>query len=349
MASPATTPDSALQLLRWRGRTEVFMERCEGLELAMVRLPAGEFVMGSPPEEPERSEDEGPRRRVTLGEFLMGRTPITQAQWRVVARWEPPAGERWQRDLDPEPSRFQPEKRRGAEKARKAPRRAQAKEVSGMLASDAPLEGEETTDQWPVERVSWLDALEFCRRLNSRLGAEAGRTYTLPSEAQWEYACRAGTSTPFAFGETLTPELANYNGNSTYANGPQGEFRGQTTPVGMFPANAWGLQDMHGNVWEWCLDDWHGSYEGAPEDGSAWLIQETGLDGGMGAGRRPNAKEGDEEGKETGATRLLRGGSWDGHPGYCRSAYRIPLAPGLAYYGVGFRVVCLPQGPSLNT
>ena len=229
------------------------MERCEGLELAMVRLPAGEFVMGSPPEEPERSGDEGPRRRVSLGEFLMGRTPITQAQWRVVARWEPPAGERWQRNLDPEASHFQPERRRGAEKPRKAPRRAQPKEVSGMLGSDAPLEGEETTDQRPVEGVSWLDAMEFCRRLNSRLGAEAGRTYTLPSEAQWEYACRAGTTTPFAFGETLTPELANYNGNYTYANGPKGKARVQTTPVEMFLANAWGLHDMHGNVWEWCV------------------------------------------------------------------------------------------------
>jgi formylglycine-generating enzyme required for sulfatase activity len=119
--------------------------------------------------------------------------------------------------------------------------------------------------------------------------------------------------------------------------------------VGMFPANAWGLQDMHGNVWEWCLDDWHGSYEGAPEDGSAWLIQETGLDGGKGAGRRPNAKEGGGEGKETGATRLLRGGSWNNHPGDCRSAVRLHVAPDDAFGDVGFRVVCLPQCPSLNT
>jgi formylglycine-generating enzyme required for sulfatase activity len=326
------------------------MERCEGLELAMVRLPAGEFVMGSPPEEPERSEDEGPRRRVTLGEFLLGRTPITQAQWRVVARWAPPAGERWQRNLDPEPSYFQPEKRRGAEKARKAPRRAQAKEVSGMWGSDAPLEGEETTDQRPVERVSWHDAKEFCRRINSRLGAEAGRMYTLPSEAQWEYACRAGTSTPFAFGETLTPELANNNGNHIYANGLKGKYREQTTPVGMFPANAWGLQDMHGNVWEWCLDNWHESYEGAPQDGSAWLIDASGLDREKGEGRRRNGRESGGEGKETGAgERLLRGGSWFSHPGYCRSAYRDRIAPVDASDNVGFRVVCLPQGPSLNT
>ena len=324
------------------------MERCEGLELAMVRLPAGEFVMGSPPEEPERSEDEGPRRRVTLGEFLMGRTPITQAQWRVVARWEPPAGERWQRNLDPEPSHFQPEKRRGAEKPRKAPRRAQPKEVSGMLGSDAPLEGEETTDQRPVECVSWDDAMEFCRRLNSRLGAGAGRTYTLPSEAQWEYACRAGTTTPFAFGKTLTSELANYKASYTYEDGPKGNDREQTTPVGMFPANAWGLQDMHGNVWEWCLDYWHVSYEGAPTDGSAWHIQETALDLGKGEVSPANGVESRMEDIKMGLLRMLRGGSWGRDPRVCRSAYRSRLSWSDVGSGVGFRVVCLPQGPSVN-
>jgi len=150
-----------------------------------------------------------------------------------------------------------------------------------------------------------------------------GRRYTLPSEAQWEYACRAGTTTPFAFGETITPDLANYDGNFTYGEGRKGEFREQTTPVGMFPANAWGLQDMHGNVWEWCLDHWHESYEGAPEDGSAWL-------------------------SEGGESRLLRGGSWRLDPGNCRSACRGLNLPDSASYSLGFRVVCLPQGPSLN-
>ena len=107
--------------------------------------------------------------------------------------------------------------------------------------------------------------MEFCRRLSQR----SGKRYGLPSEAQWEYACRAGTTTPFHFGETLTAELANYDATSTYGDGPEGKYRKQTTDVGSFPANAWGLQDMHGNVWEWCEDQWHGSYEGAPRDGSA--------------------------------------------------------------------------------
>jgi formylglycine-generating enzyme required for sulfatase activity len=168
-----------------------------------------------------------------------------------------------------------------------------------------------------VERVSWFDAIEFCSRLSQR----TGRTYSLPSEAQWEYACRAGSTTPFHFGETISPELANYNGNHSYANGPKGTYRQQTIEVARFPANAWGLHDMHGNVWEWCVDHWHGSYKGAPTDGSAWL--------------NPKAEE-DE-------WRLLRGGSWISLPGNCRSAFRLNVRPDGRHGLVGFRVCCLPQ------
>jgi formylglycine-generating enzyme required for sulfatase activity len=189
------------------------------------------------------------------------------------------------------------------------------------------LEGEANTDNRPVERVSWLDAIEFCNRLSQR----TGRTYTLPSEAQWEYACRAGTITPFHFGDTISPELANYNGSHAYGDGPKGINRDQTTPVGMFPANAWGLQDMHGNVHEWCLDEWHESYEGAPIDGRVWAERME-----------------EEKSKEREETRLLRGGSWDVIPRNCRSAYRYHGRAGYAYHYVGFRVVCLPQDPSLN-
>jgi formylglycine-generating enzyme required for sulfatase activity len=189
------------------------------------------------------------------------------------------------------------------------------------------FEAEANTDNRPVEKVSWLDAMEFCNRLSQR----TGRTYTLPSESQWEYSCRAETVTPFHFGDTISPELANYDGNYAYGNGPTGIYREQTTPVGLFPANVWGLHDMHGNVWEWCLDEWHKCYEGAPSDGRAWVdVLEV------------------EKSKESEKRRLLRGGSWLGLPGGCRSAYRDHFQPGAAYDVVGFRVVCLPQGPSLN-
>jgi len=445
-ASPSTA--TSLQLLRWRSRTQVFVERAEGLELPMVRIPAGSFVMGSPQAEPERRELEGPQHEVRLGEFLMGRTPITQAQWRAVALWQPPEGERWERKLEPHPSRFgtwegsNPINRiflstsrelslsfvRAAEQAISMVGNVQADsdwpgDVSSrpleaivqllgrcqlfvgvygprygagsgdrpgisaleqefdlatekglprlifVLDTNAPdaypgdgerqqaflqriaasgllLQRFRTPDQLaallvealhtygvkvhpdqllPVEQVSWLDAMEFCRRLSQR----TGRHYTLPSEAQWEYACRAGTSTPFAFGETLSDELANYDASHTYGNGQKGKYRKQTTPVGTFPANAWGLQDMHGNVWEWCLDDRHESYERAPVDGSAWV------DG--------------AEGKTSGEKRkLLRGGSWFVGPGLCGSALRGLGRPDDANYLIGLRVVCLPQDPSLN-
>jgi formylglycine-generating enzyme required for sulfatase activity len=168
-------------------------------------------------------------------------------------------------------------------------------------------------DNRPVEQVSWFDAVEFCDRLSQY----TGREYRLPTEAEWEYACRAGTTTPFYFGETITTQLANYDG-STYREEPQGENRGETTSVGTFPPNAFGLYDMHGNVWEWCADQWHENYEGAPNDGSAWLDE----------------KENDNH------SRLLRGGSWLPYPRVCRSAYRNSSDAVSRYFNYGFRVVC---------
>jgi formylglycine-generating enzyme required for sulfatase activity len=164
-----------------------------------------------------------------------------------------------------------------------------------------------------VEKVNWYDAIEFCARL-SKL---TGREYRLPSEAEWEYACRAGTTTPFYFGETITGKLANYNASNTYADEPNGEYRKETTPVGQFPPNAFGLYDMHGNVWEWCADTWHDNYDGAPRDGSVWTKNEN-------DNRSP-----------------LRGGSWYLSPNVCRSAFRLNFDRRAVINDVsGFRVVC---------
>ncbi len=172
-------------------------------------------------------------------------------------------------------------------------------------------------DNLPVEQISWYEAVEFCDRLSKY----TGKYYRLPSEAEWEYACRAGTTTPFHFGETITSDLANYNAEETYADSPKGKSRNQTTSVGSFKvANAFGLFDMHGNVWEWCVDHWRDSYEEAPQDGSAWIDI--------------NNDENDNH------ARMLRGGSWSNHPRNCRSAYRSSSAyPAVRYDYYGFRVV----------
>ncbi|MCA2508733.1 MAG: SUMF1/EgtB/PvdO family nonheme iron enzyme [Microcystis sp. M54BS1] len=167
-------------------------------------------------------------------------------------------------------------------------------------------------DGLPVERVDWYQATEFCQRLSR----ETKREYRLPSEAEWEYACRAGTTTAFHFGETITADLANYRATETYADEPTGEYRQQTTPVGQFPPNAFGLYDMHGNVWEWCADTWHDNYDGAPTDGSVWI--ENGADN-----RSP-----------------LRGGSWFFNPLFCRSAFRLIYDRRGFVNSFGFRVVC---------
>jgi len=194
----------------------------------------------------------------------------------------------------------------------------QAQYEAVMGANPSRFKDKPDSDRRPVENVSWDGANEFCKRLSDR----TNREYQLPSEAQWEYACRAGTSTPFHFGETISTELANYNGNYTYANGEKGLYREETTPVGYFGvANEFGLSDMHGNVWEWCLDTWHNNYKGAPMDGSARIeLNKT--------------------------SHLLRGGSWINFPRNCRSACRNNLDRDNHYYYFGFRV--LSHAPGLT-
>ncbi len=222
------------------------------IELEMIAIPSGTFMMGSP--SGEGRDTEKPQHKVTVQAFYMGKYPVTQAQYQQV--------------MGTNPSNFQGD------------------------------------DQRPVECVSWDDAVEFCQRLSKQTGQE----YRLPTEAEWEYACRAGTTTqyyPYFFGENITEQLANYGRNV-----------GETTAVGKYPPNAFGLYDMHGNVWEWCQDDWYGNYEDAPIDGSARLLDKNSI-------------------------KVLRGGSWIYRPGLCRSASRLDVIrrDNRVNY-IGFRVVC---------
>jgi formylglycine-generating enzyme required for sulfatase activity len=257
--TPATT----------RYYTEPLDDLGEAIPLQMLLIPTGTFTMGSPEDEPERSQNEA-QHEVTVPPFFLGRYPVTQAQWRAVA-----ALPQVKRELEPDPSYFKGDNR-------------------------------------PVEQVSWYEAVEFCDRLQQH----TSRPYRLPSEAEWEYACRAGTTTPFHFGKTLTTEVANYDGNYTYADGPEGEYREETTPVDQFElANAFGLTDMHGNVREWCQDH-YGDYDQTPTDGRAWLTD-------------------DEK-----AYRILRGGSWVNIPRSCRAASRNVNPPDDRNDDVGFRVCC---------
>jgi formylglycine-generating enzyme required for sulfatase activity len=263
-------------LQRQRRSAQFFKENLgRNVDLELVLVSGGSFLMGSPDDEPERYDDESPQHLVTVSPCFMGRYPVTQAQWQAVATNYPQVN----RTLNPSPSYFKGKKR-------------------------------------PVEQVSWSEAVEFC----DRLAHQTNRTYRLPTEAEWEHACRAGTTTPFHFGETITADLANYNSSVSYGRGIESPSKGQTTPVDQFRiANAFGLCDMHGNVWEWCLDHWHNNYEGAPKDGSAW-IDET------------QAEE---------ASHVLRGGSWYYNPRNCRSACRDNYSDARLDF-VGFRVVCVP-------
>ncbi|MEO0968185.1 MAG: formylglycine-generating enzyme family protein [Cyanobacteria bacterium J06639_18] len=256
----------------------------DGVKLEMVLIKGGTFTMGSPETEEGSRDNERPQHQVTVPTFFMGKYQVTQAQWRAVASLT-----QVKRELKPEPSYFKGDRR-------------------------------------PVELVSWYDAVEFCDRLVQKTGLQ----YRLPSEAEWEYACRAGTTTPFHFGNTITTDLANYQGtdceeySGSYGDGPKGVYRKETTDVGSFDAaNAFGLYDMHGNVWEWCLDDWHSNYEGAPTDGSAWI------------------ENNEQEDESDNHSRVLRGGSWSIFPGGCRSACRLNFVPvSDVNYSLGFRLVC---------
>jgi eukaryotic-like serine/threonine-protein kinase len=246
------------------GSAEIFTEDLgNDVELTMVKIPSGKFMMGSPESEKGRTYDESPQHQV-ISEFYFGQTQLTQAQWVAIMgnnrNW-------WRAILGNNPSHFK------------------------------------RNDQLPVEQVSWLAAIDFCQKLSQK----TGRTYRLPNEAEWEYACRAGTTTPFAFGKTITPEVVNYNGDCLYGEAAKGEDRRSTTPVGSFPPNLFGLYDMHGNVWEWCLDE---------------VIRPMNY---------PYK------------VRIMRGGSWRNYYSDCRGARKECNSELVRVNYTGFRVVCQPS------
>ncbi|NEN96991.1 MAG: formylglycine-generating enzyme family protein [Moorea sp. SIO3I7] len=253
---------------RDRGQAEVFYEQLgENTVLEMVQIPGGEFQMGSPDKEGDYREQ--PQHLVNVAPFFLSRFPVTQAQWKAIARTD-----KIRIDLPSAPSRF-PDK------------------------------------NLPVEGVTWFEAIEFCERLQ----LQTGRPYRLPSEAEWEYACRAGTATPFHFGETISPKVATYDGTQKYRSGPKGKLSQQTTEVGSHQAaNGFGLEDLHGNVWEWCADHWYDNYLNAPVDGTARITNDRV------------------------SHRVIRGGSWLDSPNVCRSGYRNGVPPGNKIITIGFRI-----------
>lgn len=269
---------STLTIKPHKATTHYYTETLSpGVDIEMALILGGSFEMGSPEEEENHQSNEK-LHTVTVPTFFMGRTPVTQAQWRSIVQHP-----KIQTNLNPNPSDF------------------------------------DGDDNLPVENVSWDDAIEFCRLLS----AQTGRTYRLPSEAEWEYACRAGTTTPFHFGETIDAELANYRSEDLksgdtvypgkYGRGRFGEYPKKITPVKMFEPNPWGLYDMHGNVYEWCQDDYESDYSKAPSDGTPHLIQSD--------------------------RKVLRGGSWFHHPRYCRSAFRLNNSRAHCLNDLGFRLV----------
>lgn len=265
--------------IREPGRAEsLSFDLGKGITLEMISIKPGEFNIGSPKNELGRNPTEGLQYLIDIKNFGMGRFPVTQAQWEAVANLPQVA-----RYLNPKPSTFD-----GATR--------------------------------PVETVSWEEAVEFCERLTDRF-KQFGYQFRLPSEAEWEYACRANTETPFYFGESIAPDLANYDVHYKYTAGRKGtkaEYQGQTTIVKKYDAaNAFGLEDMHGNVWEWCADYWYINHIGTPLDGSPRFYNQ-----------------------DFPKSRVLRGGSWHNFPTSCRSASRNWKPQNFKSNTIGFRVAC---------
>ncbi len=265
-----------------------------------IYIKGGTFLMGSPDTEEGRNEECEVEHRVKVNDFYLAKHTVTLKQF-----------EKFIEETD-----YQTDAEKGGGSRVWTGKNWQLKsavnwrcDVKGNIQKDK---------QHPVIHVSWNDATEYCQWLNNKMNA----TYRLPTEAQWEYACRAGTKTPFSTGKNLTSKQANYDGKYPYKNNPKGKFVGKTTPVGSYLPNAWGIFDMHGNVWEWC-QDWYDEnyYETCKRKG---IVENP-------------------SGPKTGSYRVLRGGGWHYGAQDCRSAYRSADRPDGRYDPFGFRLVFVPQ------
>ena len=263
-----------------------------------VFIKGGSFLMGSPESEVDRRDNET-QHQVKVGDFYMAKYTVTVAQFEVFIHES-----QYQTEADKDGGSY-------------AWTGKNLKKKAGVNWR-CDVKGEAQKDkQHPVIHVSWNDATEYCKWLSAKLNA----TFRLPTEAEWEYACRAGTTTPFNTGDNLTTDQANYDGNYPYNKNPKGKYPQRTTPVGNYPPNAWGLYDMYGNVYEWCLDRYDNNYyDECTRQGTV---------------ENPT-------GPETGSYRVLRGGYWGGFARYCRSADRDNADPGLRYDSIGFRPVFVP-------
>jgi formylglycine-generating enzyme required for sulfatase activity len=235
------------------------------VNIVVVYIPAGEFEMGSPMEEPERDKDEAQHHIKLTKAFYIGKFEVTQIQYRVI--------------MNDNPSKF-------------------------------------GGDKLPVDNVSWYDAMRFLKKLSDKTNMK----FRLPTEAEWEYACRAGTKTTFNTGTTLDSDLANYDASEPYADGIIGKYLKRTTVVGSYPPNAFGLYDMHGNVWEWCSDIYDSDY-----------YKQTPLS--------------DPKGPQEGKPKVIRGGAWNEYAYKCRSADRNHRWPKDTQSIIGFRVVLEIEKP----
>jgi formylglycine-generating enzyme required for sulfatase activity len=266
------------------------LEITNSLGMKFAWIPPGTFLMGSPKDEKDREGYDGAdetQHKVTLTKgFFMSVHQVTRGQFATF--------------VEKSGYKTQAEKEGGAYIWT-------GKEWKLDATSNWRSPGFEQTNDHPVVCVSWNDGVEFAKWLAER----EKKTVRLPTEAEWEYSCRAGTTTPFHFGQTVSTEQANYDGNYTYGTGKKGVFRQKTTPVGSFPANAFGLFDMHGNAWDWC-HDWFGKY--------------------------PQGEVLDPQGPGAGQHRVVRGGSWTNNPQYCRSAFRCRIGPGYRSSNFGLRV-----------